>query len=36
MAAKSKTIRVAGIKSVDTLISVYNTDGIKTAELFEC
>ena len=34
MAAKSRFIKVAGIKTVDT-ISIYNTDGIKTAELFD-
>lgn len=31
LAEKSKTIRVTGIKGLDTLISIYNTDGIKTA-----
>ena len=35
MAAKSKLIRVTGIKNVDTLISVYNDAGIKTAALFD-
>ncbi|MES2375233.1 MAG: hypothetical protein V4553_01575 [Bacteroidota bacterium] len=31
---KSKEIRVIGIKNIDTLISVYNTDGIKAASAF--
>jgi len=31
---KSKLIGVTGIPGMDTLISVYNTDGIKTAQLF--
>jgi hypothetical protein len=35
LADKSKYIRVAGIKGLDTLISVYNEDGIKAAELFD-
>jgi hypothetical protein len=32
---KSKEIRVIGIKNIDTLISVYNTDGIKAASAFD-
>jgi hypothetical protein len=32
---KSKEIRVLGIKNIDTLISVYNTDGIKAASAFD-
>jgi hypothetical protein len=32
---KSKEIRVIGIKGIDTLISVYNTDGIKAASAFD-
>ncbi len=31
----SKFIRVNGIKDMDSLISVYNQDGIKTAQLFD-
>lgn len=34
MIAKAKNIRTAGIKNIDTLISVYNTDGIKATALF--
>jgi hypothetical protein len=32
---KSKEIRVTGIKNIDTLISVYNTNGIKAAAAFD-
>jgi len=35
MAAKTKLIMVTGIKNLDTLISVYNTDGIRVAALFD-
>jgi len=35
LADNSKLIAVTGIKGLDTLISVYNQDGIKTAELFD-
>jgi len=35
MADKAKYIRVSGIKDVDSLISVYNTDGIKAAASFD-
>ncbi len=35
MGDKSKEIRVTGIKNIDTLISVYNTDGIKAAAAFD-
>ncbi len=35
MAAKTKIIMVTGIKNLDTLISVYNTDGIRVAALFD-
>jgi len=35
MTDKSKMIRVSGIKNVDSLISVYNEDGIKAAALFD-
>lgn len=35
MATKAKSIGVAGIPSVDTLISVYNDDGIKAAGAFD-
>jgi len=34
LADNSKFIKVVGIKDLDTMISVYNADGIKTAELF--
>jgi hypothetical protein len=32
---KSKYIMITGMKGLDSLISVYNTDGIKTAGLFD-
>lgn len=32
---KSKLIMVTGLKDVDTLISIFNTDGIKAAALFD-
>lgn len=32
---KAKIIKVTGIKTLDTLISIYNTDGIKTAIRFD-
>ncbi len=32
---KSKLVAVTGVPGLDTLISVYNEDGIKTAELFD-
>jgi len=35
MTDKSKFIKVMGIKDMDTLISVYNEDGIKAAALFD-
>lgn len=35
MKNKSKLIRTDGIKDLDTLISVYNEDGIKAAALFD-
>lgn len=35
MNQKSKFIKVTGIKDIDTLISVYNTDGIRAAALFD-
>jgi len=35
LAAKSKFIRVTGIKGIDTLISVYNQDGIKAVSSFD-
>ncbi len=35
LAEKSKVIRVTGIPGLDTTISVYNEDGIKTAERFD-
>ncbi len=35
MANKAKYIRVNGIKDVDSLISVYNADGIKAASSFD-
>jgi len=35
MAAKSKLIMVTGVKDLDTLISVYNTDGIRAVALFD-
>ncbi|MGZ3755020.1 MAG: hypothetical protein ACXVAY_17090 [Mucilaginibacter sp.] len=35
LSEKSKLVAVTGIPSVDTLLSVYNEDGIKTAELFD-
>jgi hypothetical protein len=35
MLTKAKTIRTTGIKDVDTVISIYNTDGIKAASLFD-
>jgi len=35
MAAKAKWIRVNGVKGLDTLISIYNEDGIKGAALFD-
>jgi hypothetical protein len=31
---KAKLIRLAGVKDLDTLISIYNTDGIKARALF--
>jgi hypothetical protein len=34
LANKSKTIGIAGIKGLDTLISVYNHDGVKAAATF--
>ena len=34
-AEKSKFIKVTGMKGLDTLISVYNTDGIKAASAFD-
>jgi hypothetical protein len=33
--SNSKYIGITGIKGLDSLISVYNTNGIKTAELFD-
>lgn len=33
--AQSKFVRTAGVKGVDTLISVYNTDGVKVASSFD-
>jgi hypothetical protein len=35
MATKTKLIMVTGIKNLDTLISIYNADGIKVAALFD-
>ncbi len=35
LAEKAKMIKVTGINTLDTLISVYNTDGIKTAIGFD-
>lgn len=35
LSEKSKLVAVTGIPGVDTLLSVYNEDGIKTAELFD-
>jgi len=35
LAAKSKFIRVTGIKGMDTLTSIYNRDGIKAVSLFD-
>lgn len=35
LADYSKYIAVNGIKNIDSLISVYNTDGIKVAQLFD-
>lgn len=35
LTARVKTIKVTGVKGLDTLISVYNTDGIKAAALFD-
>jgi len=35
LADYSKYIAVTGIKNIDSLISVYNTDGVKVAELFD-
>ena len=35
LAEKSKFIKVTGVKGVDTLISVYNEDGIKAAAAFD-
>ncbi len=35
LAEASKEIKVFGIKGIDTLISVYNTDGIKAAAAFD-
>ncbi len=35
LAEKAKTIKVTGIKALDTVMSVYNTDGIKTAIKFD-
>lgn len=35
MASKFKTIKLSGIKQLDTLISVYNADDIKVAEAFD-
>lgn len=35
MAAKAKLIRTSGFKNIDTLISVYNADGIKATALFD-
>jgi len=35
LADKSKEIKVFGIKGLDTLISVYNEDGIRAASLFD-
>ena len=35
LAEKAKMIKVTGVKTLDTLISVYNTDGIKTAIRFD-
>lgn len=34
-AEKSKAIKVTGVKGLDTLISVYNTEGIKVASAFD-
>ena len=34
-AEKSKNIKVTGIQGLDTLVSVYNTDGIKAASAFD-
>jgi len=35
LAEKSKFIKITGVKGVDTLISVYNEDGIKAAAAFD-
>jgi hypothetical protein len=35
LAEKSKLIKVTGVKGLDTLISVYNADGIKAASAFD-
>ncbi|HTH81807.1 MAG TPA: hypothetical protein VL490_02655 [Mucilaginibacter sp.] len=35
ISAKAKFIKTAGIKDIDTLISIYNADGIKAASQFD-